>query len=74
MTVSAIKRRAFFNERAESKRSEYERQGRELIAENITHEAHISQANRGKWPQGSVYYPALQAVYGPAKPRRGASE
>ena len=74
MTIAAIKRMAFFDKRADMKRSEYERQGRELIAENITHEAHISQANRGKWPQGSVYYPALQAVYGPAKPRRGASE
>lgn len=70
MTVATIKRFTFPNERAERKRAEYEREGRELIADNISHEAHLSLANKGKWPQGSVWSYLLNAVYGPAKNRR----
>jgi hypothetical protein len=74
MTIAAIKRMSFFNERADMKRAEYEREGRELIARDVSHEAHLSAGNKGKWPTGSVWSYQLQAVYGPAKPRRGASE
>ena len=74
MTVSAIKRMAFFDKRADMKRSEYEREGRELLERDITQDACIALAKKGKFPASSVYSYLLQAVYGPAKPRRGASE
>jgi len=74
MTVSTIKRKAFHNDRAESKRSEYEREGRQLLERDITQDACIALAKKGKFPASSVYSYLLQAVYGPAKPRRGASE
>jgi hypothetical protein len=74
MTIAAIKRTSFFNEKADMKRSEYEREGRQLLERDITQDACIALAKKGKFPASSVYSYLLQAVYGPAKPRRGASE
>jgi hypothetical protein len=74
MNIDHIKRRAFHNDRAESQRAEYEREGRQLLERDITQDACIALAKKGKFPASSVYSYLLQAVYGPAKPRRGATE
>lgn len=50
-------------------RSKAHQEGRELIAENVSHE----KFRAGKWPVGSVHLWSTEEVYGPMKKKEKAA-
>jgi hypothetical protein len=68
--VARIKRHSFVNDRAEARRVQYEREGREVLDQNISHEAHLSASNKGRWPVGAIWCFYTNQVWGPPKSKR----
>lgn len=57
--------RIFFNDIKDAQLRKADKERRRLLEEGVTHEAHLSLSNKGKWPTGSIYLYAAQCVYGP---------
>ena len=64
-TTQDIKRRSFESPHASEQKRKAMKERRALLDEGISQEAHVSLANRGRWPAGSKWFWALSAVYGP---------
>jgi len=71
MIPERFRHRIFLNEIKDRQIRKAEREGRELLEENITMEASRSLVNKGRWPAGSVFLYAAECVYGPMPKKDG---